>query len=297
LEDLTDSRHGDLESHDPNTERWDTVISPDTPWFQLQLRELWRYRDLIGLLVRRDFVAEYKQTILGPLWLFLKPLMTAAVLTVIFGRIAKMPTEGSPDFLFFLSGTVCWNFFSRCLTHSSETFITGAHIFKKVYFPRLVAPISAMISSGWRFIIQVGLFLGFLVYYLLKGCSVSPTVWVLLVPLLVLQMGLLGLGCGLLVSSLTTKYRDLGLFVEFGVQLWMFATPVIYPLSSIPMSYATYLAWNPMTAVVEVFRLAFVGTSSIQANQVYLSLSITFALLVSGIILFTRVERTIADTV
>jgi lipopolysaccharide transport system permease protein len=280
-----------------NEGQWTTIIRPRHPWFHLEVGEVWRYRDLVRLFVRRDFVAQYKQTILGPLWFFLQPLFTTLVFTVVFGRIAKIPTDGIPDFLFYLSGTVCWGYFSACLVETSDTFVKNAPIFGKVYFPRLVVPVAVVISNVLKFSIQFLLFLFFLIYYYQGGAPVAANLWVAALPLLMVQMALLGLGCGILVSSLTTKYRDLSLVVSFGVQLWMFATPVVYPLSQIPEAYRKILVLNPMTAVVESFRLAFLGASSIEPQDVVLSLAVTVTLLFLGLVFFSRIEKTFMDTV
>ena len=279
------------------TEEWTTIIGPHKPWYDLNLRELWQYRDLILLLVNRDFVTTYKQTILGPLWFPLTPLSTTVVLSIVFGAIARLPTDGIPPFLFYLSGTVCWGYFSACLVGTSNTFAENAHIMGKVYFPRLAVPISLVISSGIKFAIQFTLFLCFLGYFYLKGASVALTVWACYFPLLALQMALLGLGCGILISSMTTKYRDLVLVVNFGVQLWMYATPVVYPLSQIPERYRDYYALNPMAAIVEMFRLAFIGSSALGFRHVLISVGVTTVILVFGLVMFTKVERTFMDTV
>lgn len=278
-------------------EEWTTVIRPRHPWFHLELSELWRYRDLVRLSVRRDFVAQYKQTILGPLWFFLQPLFTTLVFTLVFGRIAKIPTDGIPDFLFYLSGTVCWAYFSACLVETSDTFVKHAGVMGKVYFPRLVVPLALVISNILKFLIQFCLFLAFLFYYYFQGAAIASNWWILTLPLLILQMGCLGLGCGIIISSLTTKYRDLSMLVNFGVQLWMFATPVVYPLSQIPEAYRGIFLLNPMTAVVEGFRLAFLGASSVTLPDVVLSVSVTLILLFFGLVLFTRIEKTFMDTI
>lgn len=277
--------------------QWTTIIRPRYPWFHLDVAELWRYGDLIRLFVRRDFVAQYKQTILGPLWFFLQPLFTTLMFTLVFGKIAKIPTDGIPNFLFYLSGTVCWGYFAACLTETSDTFVKNAGIFGKVYFPRLVVPISIATSNIFKFLIQFGLFLAFLLYYYQGGAAVTPTLWALALPLLLVQMALLGIGCGILISSMTTKYRDLTLVVGFGVQLWMYATPVVYPLSQIPEKFRYFFVLNPMVAVVEGFRLAFLGTSSLTPQYVAVSLLMTLTLLGLGLVLFSRVEQTFMDTV
>jgi len=284
-------------SAEKDHDQWTTIIEPHKPWYKLDLPGLWHYRDLILMFVKRDFVALYKQTILGPLWFFLTPLFTTLVLTIVFGTIARIPTDGIPPFLFYLSGTVCWAYFAGCLLETSNTFVANSHIFGKVFFPRLAIPVGAVISNGLKFAIQFGLFLCFLAYFWWKGASVGLTLWVLALPFVVLQMALLSLGCGILVSSMTTRYRDLAHVVAFGVQLWMYATPVVYPLSQIPEQYRNWYALNPMVAVVETFRLGFIGSSAIEFRQVIISAVVTLGLLVWGLVLFSRVERTFMDTV
>lgn len=280
----------------PDTE-WTTIIKPRTGWFDINLRELWQYRDLTLLFVRRDFVQFYKQTILGPLWFFLQPFFTTVVFTIVFGNIAKIPTDGMPPMLFYMAGTITWTYFSTCLTKTSDTFIANTNIFGKVYFPRLAVPVSIVITNMITFGLQFLFFLGFLVYYAAIGAPVQVNWNVLLLPLLLLMMAALGLGTGIIVSALTTKYRDLRFVVQFGVQLLMYATPVVYPLSEVPAAYIPLMLANPMTAVVESFRYAFLGAGMF--NWSYLSASgiiILFVLSV-GIILFSRVEKTFMDTV
>lgn len=276
---------------------WTTLIRPRSGWFDINLSELWSFRDLILLFVRRDFVAYYKQTILGPFWFLLQPLFSTLVFTIIFGKIAHIPTDGLPQILFYMSGITVWNYFSSCLTSTSNTFVNNAGIFGKVYFPRLVVPISVVITNLLTFTIQFGLFLAFLFYFYFNGSSIRPGWWILLTPLLLVQMAALGLGVGILVSSMTTKYRDLAFAVGFGVQLWMYATPIVYPLSQIPTKWQWLFALNPMTAIVETFRYAFLGSGTIQPWVMGLSLMITFIILVIGIVLFSRVEKTFMDTV
>lgn len=278
-------------------EQWTTIIRPKHPWFQLDLGELWEYRDLIQLFVRRDFVAQYKQTILGPAWFILQPLFTTLVFTIIFGKIAKIPTDGLPEFLFYFSGIICWGYFAECLNQSSQTFLANAGIFSKVYFPRLVVPIAMVISFAFKFFIQFTIFLIFLFYYYQQGAPVRPNLGVLALPLILIQMAFLGIGFGIMVSSLTTKYRDLIMVVTFGVQLWMFATPVVYPLSQIPEKYRAYFALNPMTSVVEGFRAAFLGSGSLSAPYYLLGVLMTLAICFVGIVLFNRVEKTFVDTI
>ena len=274
------------------------TIRPATGWFDLHLADLWRYRDLILLFVRRDFVALYKQTVLGPLWYVIQPLLTTLVFTIIFGRVARIPTDGLPPTLFYLAGLTPWNYFAGCLTKTSGTFISNANIFGKVYFPRLAVPLSVVISGLIGFAIQLALFLCFMAFYALKGTviSVSPLL-ILFLPLLVLQTAALGLGFGIIVSSLTTRYRDLAFLVSFGVQLWMYATPIVYPASRIPPAWLWLSYLNPMTPVVELFRYAFLGSGTVNPWKVEFSLAMTLLILFSGIVLFSRVEKSFMDTV
>jgi len=281
----------------PESQQWTSVIRPVSGWFDIHLGELWRYRDLIMLFVRRDFVAIYKQTILGPLWFLLQPLFTTIVFTVIFGKIAKIPTDGLPQVLFYLSGVVVWNYFSNCLNKTSDTFVANAGIFGKVWFPRLSVPLSIVISNLITFAIQFVLFLGFWLYFLVNSSTINPQPLILILPLLILQMAALGLGCGIIVSSLTTKYRDLAQLVGFGVQLWMFATPVVYPISRIPERFQWIIALNPMAPIVELFRYAFLGAGTIIPWQIGLSIVNTVIILFIGIILFSRIEKSFMDTV
>ena len=277
--------------------KWTLIIRPQRAWWDLQLGEIWRYRDLILLFVWRDFVAYYKQTILGPLWYLIQPILTTVVFTVIFGNIAKLPTDGLPPFLFYLAGNTVWVYFSTCVTSTSNTFAGNAAVFGKVYFPRLSVPISIVISNLISFGIRLGVFLAFLVYFLLKGAAVHVTWWVLLLPVLLIVMAGLGLGFGIIISSMTTKYRDLQQLVGFGVQLMMYGTPVIYPLSSVDAGWRWLLLLNPMTPVVEVFRFAFLGTSALQPVYLVYSFFCMLTALVIGIVAFNHVENTFMDTV
>jgi len=278
-------------------QEWDLIIKPESAWWDLRLREVWRYRDLVMLFVRRDFVSLYKQTILGPLWLIIQPLMTSLTFTVIFGNIANLPTDGLPDFLFYLSGTVVWNYFADCLKKTSETFISNANIFGKVYFPRLVMPVSTLISNMITFTIQFVLFLAFLAYFKVSGADVHVTTWALALPLLIVLMAGLGLGMGIIISSLTTKYRDLRYLVTFGVSLWMYATPVIYPVSSIPEKWQWIARINPVTPIIEAFRFAFLGAGSADWGMLAYSGGFTAVVFVTGLMIFNRVEKTFIDTV
>ncbi len=281
----------------PNSGEWTCIIRPKNRWFDIHLSELWRYRDLVMLFVRRDFVAVYKQTVLGPLWFLLQPLFTTLVFTVIFGKIANIPTGGVPQLLFYMSGIVVWNYFSNCLNATSNTFVANAVIFGKVYFPRLTVPLSIVISNLITFIIQLSLFLAFYCYFYVKGAILSPSPLLLMVPVLVLQSALLGLGVGIIVSSLTTKYRDLSYLVSFGVQLWMFASPVVYPSSLVPERWRWLLGLNPVTPIIETFRYAFLGVGGLQLKQLILSWTITSIVLLIGIVLFSRIEKGFMDTV
>jgi len=282
---------------DPIEGEWTSVIQPVSGWFDMNFSELWRYRDLIMLFVRRDFVSVHKQTILGPLWFLIQPIFTTIVFTVIFGKVAKIPTDGVPPSLFYLSGIVFWNYFAGCLNKTSDTFVGNANIFGKVYFPRLTVPISVVISSLISFAIQLALFLCFLFYFYFSGSSVSPGLMIIFTPLLILQMAALGLGCGIIVSSMTTKYRDMTFLVSFGVQLWMYATPIVYPMSQIPAKWQWLIALNPMAPVIEFFRYAFLGSGTVHIWQIGLSVLVTLIILAVGIILFSRIEKSFMDTV
>ena len=264
----------------------------------LKLREVWQYRDLIFLFTRRNFATLYKQTILGPLWLFINPIMTAVMHMVVFGGIAKLGTDGVPQLLFYLSGTAIWSFFASCVTGNAGTFTGNAGLFGKVYFPRLTVPLSVVLSNGIRFGIQMVVALALLGYYAVSGLvQVHPARW-LLIPLILLQLGLMGMGAGLLISSLTTKYRDLSVLVGFGVGLWMYATPVVYPLSELGAgTLRSLILLNPLTAPVELFRFCLLGVGTVLPSRLAMSLVFTAAVLFTGIVVFNRVERTFMDTV
>ena len=276
---------------------WDLIIRPKRSWLDLRLGELWHARDLVMLFVWRDFVSVYKQTILGPLWYLIQPLLTTLTFTVIFGRIARLSTDGLPQFLFYMSGTVVWTYFADCLNKTSNTFVGNAGLFGKVYFPRLTVPVSILISNLITFAIQFGFFLAFMGLFALRGTAVHPNAWVLLTPLLLLMMAGLGLGFGIIVSSLTTKYRDLRFLVTFGVQLLMYATPVIYPLSSIPQRFRLLVLANPMTPILEAFRYAFLGAGSVDGLHLAYSFGFMAIVILLGTVIFNRVEQTCMDTV
>lgn len=293
----SDWHPGTHHSTNPDPEDWTLVIRPKTRWFDLHLADLWRYRDLVMLFVRRDFVSTYKQTILGPLWFIIQPVLTTLTFTLIFGNIAKLSTDGLPKILFYMSGIAAWNYFSDCLTKTSETFSANASIFGKVYFPRLAVPLSIVISNLIKFGIQIALFLGFYLYFLAKGAAIRPTSALLLMPALLLLMAALGLGSGIIVSSLTTRYRDLRYLVQFGTQLLMYSTPVIFPLSKLPEQYRWIMLANPMTPVIETFRYAFLGTGTFSWSLLGFSAATTALILFVGILLFNHVEKTFMDTV
>jgi lipopolysaccharide transport system permease protein len=278
-------------------EKWTDIIKPQRSWLDWRFRELWRARDLIMLFVWRDFVSVYKQTILGPLWYLIQPLLTTLTFTVVFGRIASLPTDNIPDFIFYLAGSVIWGYFSECLNKTSGTFITNSNLFGKVYFPRLAVPVSILISNLITFAIQFMLFLGFVLYYWWIGSAVAPNWTMVLLPFYILVMAGLGLGFGIIVSALTTRYRDLQFLVRFGVQLVMYATPIIYPLSSIPEKYQIFIIANPMTSIIEAFRYSFLGAGSINIFHMLYSFVFMLVILTIGILLFNRVETTFMDTV
>lgn len=280
-----------------NENNWDLIITPRKKWYDLQLRQVWQYRDLISLFVQRDLVSRYKQTILGPIWFLIQPLFTSIIYTVVFGQIANLPTDGLPQMLFYMSGNVMWNYFQGCLNGTSNTFISNAGIFGKVYFPRLVTPISIVISNLISFAIQFVFFLAFWLFFFMRGSAISLTSWAFTLPLLVLLMAGLGLGFGIIISSMTTKYRDLSYLVGFGVGLWMYITPVIYPVSAIPERWRWLATFNPISPVIETFRAGFLGAG--QSSWLRLGYSFVFMLVVLfiGIVIFNRVEKTFIDTV
>lgn len=277
---------------------WTLRIRPQEKLWQIHLGEIWRYRDLIGLFVRRNIVVEYKQTILGPLWYLIQPVLTVLMNMLVFGSIARMSTDGIPQILFYMAGNICWFYFSDCLKQSSDTFITNQHMFGKVYFPRLVVPIAAVISNLLRFLIQAGLFLVLFLVFYFRGAEISVTWALALTPLLVLMIAGLGLGFGILVSSLTTKYRDLAILFTFIVQLWMYATPIVYPLSMVPQgTLRSLILANPMTPVIEAFRYATLGQGYFSWPALGYSFLFLALLLLFSVVIFNKVQRTFMDTV
>lgn len=276
---------------------WTLVIRPEQPWFDLRLRELWRYRDLVALFVWRDFVAVHKQTILGPLWHVIQPVLMTVMFTLVFGRIAGLPSDGVPHFVFYLAGTVLWTYFAACLNKTSTTFLLNASLFGKVYFPRLAVPLSVLMSSLVTFGIQLMLLVAVLMWAMLQGGAVRPNAWIALTPVLVAIVAALGAGVGVLVSALTIRYRDLQQLVAFGVQLLMYATPIIYPASALGPRYRFVLELNPLTPVVEAFRYGFLGAGTFSPAGLLYSVVVAFFVLLWGAATFNRVERTFLDTV
>jgi len=275
---------------------FDTIILPDRGWFDWRLRQLWRYRELIGLFVWRDFVAVYKQTILGPAWHVLKPLITTLIFTVVFSRMAGLSTDGAPPFLFYLVGNVVWTYFASCLDNTAKAFLSNLALLGKVYFHRLVIPVSLVFSNLISFGIQLGILIAVMAVYALSGTTLHVTRWVLATPFLLVLLAGYALGLGIIVCAMTTRYRDLSYLVTFGVQLVMYLTPVIYPLSAVPERYRWAMSLNPLTPVFEGFRLGFLGVGTVGIGQLALSFAAMLAILVLGIALFTRVERTFMDT-
>lgn len=278
-------------------EHWDLIIKPEEKLFSFKFKELWAYKDLLLLMVKKEVTTVYKQTILGPIWFFIQPILTTVIFTLVFGQIAHLSTDGVPQILFYLSGLIVWNFFADTLIATSKTFTENAAIFGKVYFPRLIMPLSKVISGLLKFVIQLILFLGVGAYYVIKGYDITLNTSLLLFPLLLLLMVGLGLGAGIILSSLTTKYRDLVFLISFGVQLMMYATPVIIPLSSVPVKYQWIMELNPMTFVIETFRYVFLNSGMLDWMQGLYSFSFMILLLFIGILIFNKVERNFIDTV
>lgn len=279
-------------------EKWDMIIQPKTGLFDINLKEIWHYRDLMILFVRRDFVAQYKQTILGPLWHFIQPVFTTLMFLIVFFKIANIPTDGIPPILFYMSGITIWNYFSSCLTSTSNTFLANAGIFGKVYFPRLIMPMSTVLSNIVKFGIQFLLLIMMMGYYAIKGLSFHVGFNTLLIPVLVLMMAGLGLGLGIIISSLTTKYRDLNVLIGFAVQLLMYATPVAYPLSFLKnKSYAAWIQWNPLTPIVEAFRYSLFCKGDFTVLSIGYSAIVILMVLVIGLLSFNKVEKSFMDTV
>ena len=281
-----------------NKEEWDLIVKPKSSWFEFNFKEIWRYRDLLFMFVKRDIVSTYKQTILGPLWFFIQPILTALTFTIIFGNIANLSTDDKPKFLFYLAGTTCWNYFADCLNSTSGTFINNASIFGKVYFPRLISPLSVVISSVLKFLIQFLLFIGVFMVMYFNDANLQPNKLMLLIPFLVLLMGIMGLGLGIIVSSFTTKYRDLRFLISFGIQLFMYITPVILPLSQFKGIMKKVVMANPMTPIIETFKAAFLGVPKDYAiNGLFYTTIFTVVVFCLAILIFNKVEKSFMDTV
>ena len=276
---------------------WVSVITPKKPLLHLPLREIWRYRDLITLMVWRDFISLHKQTVFGPLWYFVQPLVSTVVFQVVFGKIARIPTNNIPPFLFYMSGIVIWYYFSACLSRTANTLAANSALFTKVYFPRLTIPIADCISNIWQFLIQLSIFLGFYLFFLAKGAPIHPSYRIIIIPFLVLQTALLGLGVGLIISALSTRFRDLQVGVAPLIQLWMYASCIFYPRSIVPEYLQWLMTLNPVVPIIEGFRFSLMGQGQVEIWQWLSSLSITIFLLIAGLIEFGRAEKTFADTI
>ncbi len=283
-----------------NTKTWNLVIEPRSSIFKLNLKEIWQYRDLLEMYIKRDIITVYKQTILGPVWFFIQPIFTTIVFMFVFGGLAGIPTDGIPPALFYLAGITLWNYFSESLTKTSDTFISNQNIFGKVYFPRLIAPLSVTLTGLIKMFIQFAVFIIVYIYYISQGSNVGPNAYAFLLPVLILILAELALGFGIIISSLTTKYRDLKFLISFAVQLLMYATPVIYPLSVMEGSYKKYM-WliqaNPLTAVLETFKFGFLGQGLFSWFALGYSFLIASIVLLIGIVLFNRVERSFMDVI
>jgi len=278
-------------------ENWDILIVPERKWYELNLREVFRYKDLIFLFVKRSFTSQYKQTILGPLWFIINPLLTSFISTIIFGNIAGIQSDGVPYFLFYLCGYTLWNYFASCVTTASSTFVTNANIMGKVYFPRLTMPISSVIFSAINMLVIFVMSIITIVVYVIAGYEIHTNFLVVIIPVLMIQTAILGLGTGIIVSSLTTKYRDLTILVGFGLNLWMYLTPVVYPISEVKGILRTLILINPMSAIVQNYRYALLGVGSFESFYWGVSLVMTAIIFMIGALLFNKVEGTFMDTV
>lgn len=278
-------------------ESWDIVVTPKRKWYELNLKEIVRYRDLIGLFVKRSFSVQYKQTILGPAWFVLNPLLTTFISTMIFGNIAHISSDGVPYFLFYLAGYTLWNYFSTCVSAASATFTQNAAIMGKVYFPRLTMPISSVIFAAINMVIIFLMSVITIIIYNIKGESIYPAIQMLLIPFLMIQTAVLGLGVGIIVSSLTTKYRDLMILVNFGLNLWMYITPVVYPISEVSGKLRAVIMLNPMSPIIQNFRYGLLGTGRFEIKYWLVSIAATVLLFFLGVLLFNKVEKTFMDTV
>jgi len=284
--------------HSKNTtvEQWDSVIESRHSLFDINFKELWHYRDLLVLFVRRDFVTVYKQTILGPLWFFIQPLLTTITFTLIFGNVAQLSTDGAPKIIFYMAGITLWNYFSSCLTTVSGVFNANAGIFGKVYFPRLIMPLTVVISNLMKFGVQFLLFVGFVIYFVAQD-QIAPKFWIFLTPVIVALMALIAMGIGLILSSMTTKYKDLNQLIGFGVQLFMYATPVIYPSSSVPEDYQWVVALNPLVPLFDYMRYAYLGVGTFVLSDLIYTFLFSVVILIVGVLVFNKTQKTFMDTV
>ena len=278
-------------------EHWDLTINPHSKWYDLRIKEIFKYKDLLFLFVKRDFVSIYKQTIFGPLWFFLQPIITAITFTVIFGNLAKISTDGLPQILFYMAGITLWNYFADTLTKTADTFSSNANIFGKVYFPRMIVPLSVVVSNLIKLAIQFLLFLGIWIYYLIQSDLIHPNKMLVLIPFLIILIGFMALSFGIIISSLTTKYRDLKFLVTFGIQLMMYASPIVYPLSIVPEKYKWIIVANPVTSIIETFKYAFLGVGEFSWLYLVYSTLFTIILFMIGLVIFHRVEKSFMDTV
>lgn len=273
-------------------------ITANSSWWRFNWREIFDYRDLLWFLVKRDLTVIYKQTILGPLWFVIQPLVTTLVFTVIFGKVAKVSTDGVPQFIFYMTGTVMWNYFQNCLNQSGNTLISNADILSKVYFPRLIIPLSSIFTNFAHFLLNFVLYLGFYIWFLFSTPEMRPTIGILFFPFLVLQSALIGLGVGLWVAALTTKYRDLRFALTFLTQLWMYGTPIVYPASLVTSPTLQTILWcNPMSFIIECTRMMFTGSGTVSMDAALVSIFMTLFLLVTGLFLFNKIQRNFVDTV
>lgn len=277
-------------------QEWTETIESKQYLFDLKLKEVWRYKDLVYMFVKRDFISGFKQTVLGPIWFFINPIFTTIVYLIVFGSIAGLSTDGAPKILFYLAGVTLWNYFSGCLTGTSNVFVGNAAIFGKVYFPRLVMPLTIVISNLMKFGVQMGLFIFAFLYFYFKG-DVQPNVWILATPFLIILMAAFALGMGMIFSSLTTKYRDVQLLLGFGISLFMYITPVIYPLSALPEKFKTIAYYNPLSGIFECFKYGWLGVGEFSITMLLISTVIIFGLLAVGTVVFNKVEKGFMDTV
>ncbi|PCJ67832.1 MAG: ABC transporter permease [Bacteroidetes bacterium] len=284
-------------TNNSNSEPWDEIVVPKNSLLKLNLKEVWKYKDLLTLFVKRDIVAQYKQTVLGPLWYFIQPLLTTIMFTIVFGKIANISTDDLPHTIFYMAGVVNWAYFADCLNKTATTFKDNQQIFGKVYFPRLIVPLSIVTSHLLKYGIQFVLFLGFYIYFILIGANIHPNEMALLFPVLVLMLAGLGLGFGLIITSYTTKYRDLVFLLSFGVQLAMYATPVIIPLSKLEPKYQRLMELNPMTSIIETFRYGFLGQGTFSWGALAYTGIFTIVLVLAGIVIFNKTEKNFMDTV